>query len=291
MRRGLAIAIAVTAAASASCTGDPQPAGQRDARPAARPARPDAAPERGFIGVIAAAESADVVPRFSGVLARVHVRAGDRVVAGQVVAELDPVQVEEEVRGAEAETRRAEAELRKARVDVEDARRKLALQRRAARSGVAPASAVEEAALAVKRAVAAGESAAQDAMAARSRAKTAKGRLGDTRLTAPFDGTVALRFRDAGAIVEASAPIVKIVKQGQLRLRFAVPPARARALSPGTAVRATVATIASPIAATIRHVSPALDPASDLIIVEAELAVDPAVAADLRPGLAAEVRP
>jgi len=38
-------------------------------------------------------------------------------------------------------------------------------------------------------------------------------------------------------------------------------------------------------------VSPALDPASDLIIVEAELAVDPAVAADLRPGLAAEVRP
>jgi RND family efflux transporter MFP subunit len=222
-------------------------------------------------------------------LARVHVRAGDRVAAGQVVAELDPGQVEEEVRGAEAAARRAEAEVRKARVDVEDERRKLALQRRAVQSGVAPVSAVEEAELAVKRAVAARESAAQDAMAARSRAKTARGRLGDTRLAAPFDGTVALRFRDAGAIVEASAPIMKIVKQGPLRLRFAVPPRRALALSPGSGVVAAVDTIASPVRATIRRVSPALDPASEMIIVEAELAVDPGVAADLRPGLAAQV--
>jgi hypothetical protein len=79
------------------------------------------------------------------------------------------------------------------------------------------------------------------------------------------------------------------IKLGPLRLRFAVPPHRARTLTPGTPVTATVDTIGSPVAATIRRVSQVLDPASELIIVEAGLAVDPAVAAELRPGLAAAV--
>jgi len=243
------------------------------------------------VGVIAAAESADVVPRFAGVLSAVHVRPGDRVSAGQVVAELDPRPLEEEMRAAEAAAQRAQAEVRKAHVDVEDARRRLTLQKGAVASGLSPASALEEARLAVERARAAEQSAAQDAKMARSRANTARDHLAETRLAAPFDGTVALRFRDAGATIEARTPIVKIVKQGELRLRFAVPPQRARDLPPGTAVTATVETIATPIAATVRRVSPALDPASELILIEAELTLDTATAADLRPGLGAAVRP
>jgi RND family efflux transporter MFP subunit len=247
--------------------------------------------DRGFVGVIAASESADVVPRFAGVLAAVHVRPGDRVVAGQVLAEIDPRPVAEEVRAAEAAARRAQAEVRKARVDVEDARRKLALQKRATDSGVSPLASLDEARLALKRAQAAEQSAVQEAKVARSRANTERSHLAQTRLAAPFDGTVALRFRDAGATVEAGTPIVKVVKLGQLRLRFAVPPQRARELKPGALVTAAVETVASPMAAAVRHVSPALDPASELIVVEAELAVSAEAAADLRPGLAAVVRP
>ena len=289
----------VLAIALTSCGPDADLAPHRDlpappgpARPS-EPARPraEAPPDRGFVGVIAAAESADVVPRFAGVLSAVHVRPGDRVSAGQVVAELDPRPLEEEMRAAEAAAQRAQAEVRKAHVDVEDARRRLTLQKGAVASGLSPASALEEARLAVERARAAEQSAAQDAKMARSRANTARDHLAETRLAAPFDGTVALRFRDAGATIEARTPIVKIVKQGELRLRFAVPPQRARDLPPGTAVTATVETIATPIAATVRRVSPALDPASELILIEAELTLDTATAADLRPGLGAAVRP
>lgn len=283
----------------AACGGEPEPDRpiQRDptARARSRADRRDPAIdssldlERSFVGVIAAAESADIVPRVAGVVAVVHVRAGDRVSAGQVVAELDPRPLEEEVRAAEAAAGRARAELRKASIDVEDARRRVALANRAVAAGLSPASELDEARLQVQRALAAQQAASQEVKVALSQASTARGHLAHTRLTAPFDGTVALRLRDAGATVDPTTPIVKIVKLGQLRLRFAVPPRRARTLTPGTAVTATVDTIESPLAATIRQVSPGLDPASELIIVEAELAVDSNVAAALRPGLAAAV--
>lgn len=291
------IAIALLAVA---CSGDPAPPTRL-----APPPTPEVAPpsprekavpsigeiDRGFVGVIAASASADVAPRFAGVLAAIHVRPGDRVVAGQVLAELDPRPVAEEVRAAEAAARRAKAEARKARVDVADARRKLLLQRRAMESGVSPVAALDEARFAVKRAQAAAQSALQEAKVARSRANTERSRLAQTKLAAPFDGTVALRFRDAGAIVDAGTPILKVVKLGQLRLRFAVPPPRARELGPGARVTATISTVASPVSAIIRHVSPSLDPASELVVVEAELAVSDAVAAELRPGLATLVMP
>ena len=102
------------------------------------------------------------------------------------------------------------------------------------------------------------------------------------------DGTVAMRFRDPGSTVAPGAPIVRIVGRGGPRLRFAVPPDRARTLTLGTKVTAKVDTIATPVTAVVQQVSPALDPASGLILVEAEIE---APSAELRPGLAAVVKP
>jgi RND family efflux transporter MFP subunit len=291
---------AAIAAALTACARDPDPPPTTPRAPGSRaqsstdqrdPASIDSplALERPFVGVVAAAESADIVPRFPGVVAAVHVRPGDRVAAGQVIAELDPGPLREELRAAEAAAARAGAEARKAAVDVEDARRKLALAKRAAAAGLSPATELDEARLEVERARAAQQAASQEAKVALSHASTARAHLAQTSLSSPFDGTVALRMRDAGATVDATTPIAKIVKRGQLRLRFAVPVQRARTLTPGTPVTAAVDTIESPVAATIRHISPALDPASELIIVEAELAVGPDLAAELRPGLAAAV--
>ena len=86
----------------------------------------------------------------------------------------------------------------------------------------------------------------------------------------------------------AGAPVVRIVGHAGLRLRFAVPPERAGGFAPGTAVTATIDTVATEVAATIEQVSPALDPASGLVLIEAALPNDPTAAA-LRPGLAARV--
>ena len=274
----------------AACGSDPQPRAIANA-----PARDadvitiDAPPVR-FTGVLTAAESVDVAPRIAGVIAKVHVGAGDVVEAGQIVAEMDPSQMRDELRAAEAALAASTAASRQAAVDVEDARRKLALETKAVEKGVSPAQNLEEARLGVKRAEAAQQRARSNQTAEAVRAETAKNHVNDTDLRAPFAGTVAMRYRDAGNRVEGGTPIVKIVGHGSMRLRFAVPPQLASSVAVGRNVTASVETIATPIVATIKQVSPALDPASGMIIVEAELPNTEGID-ELRPGLSAWVRP
>jgi RND family efflux transporter MFP subunit len=273
----------------AACGGDPTP--QAPPRPVHADARlaatADASPQR-FTGVLSAAEVVDITPRVAGVIAKVTVGAGDRVEAGQIVAEMDPMQLREELRAAEAALAAASAATRQAAVDVEDARRKLVLETKAVASGVSAQTQLDEARLGVKRAEAAVERAHSSQAAEAARAQNAKDQLTNSGLKAPFAGTVEKRYRDAGNRVEAGQPIVRIVGHGKMRLRFAVPPELVKRVPVGAAVTATIDTIAHSIPATVKQVSPAVDPASGLILVEAELND---AQAELRTGLAAWVEP
>lgn len=288
MRRWLLIA------ALGACGGDDAPA--IEVRPpiadAAAAAPRDRAPaERGFVGVLVAAESVDVAPRAGGVVARVHVRAGDRVAAGQLVAEMDPAPLREELRAAEAALRAQVAALRQAEVDVAEARRVLELETGAVAAGTSPRQNLEAAELALERAKAERDRARSTVAEARSRVETARSRLADANLRASFDGVVANRYKDAGATVAGGTPIVRIVGEGRLRLRFAVPPERARELAIDAPVEAIVETVDAPVPAVVRHILPAVDPASGMILVEAELSIVDEEAQGLRPGLGARVRP
>lgn len=273
----------------AACGGgnEPRPLpSARDAGVSVERPPVDAAP--GFVGVIAAAESVDIAPRFQGVIASVRVRPGDKVTAGQVIAEMDQKSMLEELRAAEAALGAAMAARRQAEVDVEDAKRKAQLEADAAAKGISSTSVAEEAKLAVKRAEAAAQRAVSLVAAETSKVQTARDHLTDNVLKAKFDGTVAMRFRDPGSTVAPGAAIVRIVGRGGPRLRFAVPPERARTLTLGSKVTASVDTIGTPVTAVVQQVSPALDPASGMILVEAEIE---APTAELRPGLAATVKP
>ncbi len=251
----------------------------------------DAVIDRGFVGVITAAELMDVAPRFEGVIAEVKVRAGDKVTAGQVVAEMDPAPLRDELRTANAALATAEASRRQAMVEVEDAKHKLEVEKASVAAGTSPQQNLVNAQLALKRAEAAVSSASSEVAAERAASRTASDRLADTTLRAKFDGTVAERYHDAGSTIGAGTAIVRLVGEGDLRLRFAVDPDRAGALKVDDTVDATIDTVETPVPATVRQVSPTLDPASGMVIVEAELHPSPEVAKGLRPGLAAWVKP
>lgn len=240
-----------------------------------------------FVGVLAAAQSVDIAPRAAGVVVKIDVATGDHVTMGQVVAEMDPVGLQEELRAAEAALGAATAAHRQAIVDVEDAKRKVVLETQAVADGVSAKAVLEEAKFAVKRAEAAEQKAAATQAAEASRVQTARDHVGETQLRAPFDGAIAQRYRDAGSRIDAGAAVVRIVGNGGMHLRFAVPPDRARALMVGAKVTAAVDTVTSPVAGTIKQISPTIDAASGMVIVEAELADTGA----LRPGLAARVKP
>jgi membrane fusion protein, multidrug efflux system len=250
-----------------------------------------AATSRGFVGVLVAAELVDVAPRFEGRVVKVHVRAGDKVRAGALLAEMDPAPLREELRAAEASQRAAVAAQRQADVDVAEATRRLENERAAVAAGTSPRQLLETAELGLQRARAARERARSMVAEERSRVETSRARLADAALRAPFAGTVGLRFRDAGATVGPGTPIVRLVGQGDLLLRFAVPPDRARALAVGDTVDVEIETLPDPAPAIVRQISPALDPASGLVLCEAELGLDDTARAELRSGLAAWVRP
>jgi RND family efflux transporter MFP subunit len=247
----------------------------------ARPVVPADAAVPGFVGVIAAAESVDIAPRFQGVISAIRVRPGDKVTANQIVAEMDPKSMQEELRAADAALGAAIAAKRQAD------KRKAKLEADAAAKGISSQSVADEAKLAVKRAEAAASRAMSMVAAESSHVQTARDHITDNMLRAKFDGTVAMRFRDPGATVPQGGAIVRIVGRGGPRLRFAVPPDRAQPLVIGTKVTASVDTIENPITATIQQVSPALDAASGMVLIEADVEGD---TSRLRPGLAATVR-
>ncbi len=241
-----------------------------------------------FIGVIAAGELANIAPRSPGVIRAVHVDAGDRVAVGDVIADMDPAEMRDQLRAAQAAVKASSAALTAAKVEAEDARRRLELEIKAVASGISPAQNVDEERVNLKRADAAVERARSTQAAEVARAQTARDQLADTALRAPFAGTVAMRFHDAGNRIEAGEPIARIVGNGKMTLRFAVPPEQARIIAVDGTVIATVNTITIPVSATIKQVSPALDPASGMIIVDAELDEE---SGELRPGLEAFVVP
>jgi RND family efflux transporter MFP subunit len=241
----------------------------------------------GYVAVVAPVEAVDVAPAFEGILTAVLARPGDRVAAGQVIAELDPRPLREELALATAALRAAKASARQARVDVRDAAREVKSEQRAVADGVSPKRQLEEATYALERARAAAARASATVSEEEARLDRAKSRLDDTSVRAPFAGTVAQRLRDRGAGTGPGAPVVRLLGQGGLRVRFAVPPEDARAFAPGNPVMVDIEGSDGEERGTVRQVSPELDAPSRLVFIEAELD-RPDVA--LQPGLPARVR-
>jgi RND family efflux transporter MFP subunit len=241
------------------------------------------------IGVVVAVEAADLAPRFAGELIEVKVRAGDIVAAGALVARVDPRLLREELTVAEAALGTARALARQAVVDVADAVRRIAIEQMAVASGTSAADRLDQARFDLERAGAARSRARAAAAEERARVDNARSRLADAEIRAPFAGSVAIRYRDPGAVVGPSAPILRLIGSGALSVRFAVPPAVAATLAPGSPATVGIDTVAAEFAATVTQVSPELDTASNLIFVEADL-TPTGEAPELSPGLPAWVR-
>jgi len=170
-----------------------------------RPSEPEIGPtarvETGTIeriviasGTIQPEHLVDVRPKISGIVERFHVDAGDRVRAGQVIAEIDRETLESAVR-------EARAVLNVAEVDRDHAA--LELQRRSTllRRGVESADIVDR----VRADHARAEAHVERARATLQRLEQ---ELGYATITAPIDGVVLRRDLNPGAAVASVASVV-----------------------------------------------------------------------------------
>ncbi len=205
------------------------------------------APELFGIGTVEARRAYQIGPTVSGRVLRVVVDQGDRVRAGDLLAEMDPVDLAERSRAAAeslasasqaAESARAQLEEAKSRLRLaaDNARRYAELEQKGFVSHEMAQARTHEAnaAAAARDAAAASLAAAQRNQARAAAELDALGRQrGHLRLTAPVDGLVTRRNAEPGTTVVAGQAVVELVDEASLWLRTRIDQGRSAGLAAG----------------------------------------------------------
>ncbi|WBU56750.1 efflux RND transporter periplasmic adaptor subunit [Paracoccus sediminicola] len=151
---------------------------------------------RSFPGVVIAVSDVDLGFQTLGRLSGRPVDVGDRVDAGDILAELTPDDLQDNVRAAEAAVETATVTLQTAQITA-------TRTRDLAQRNVASTAQLEQAERGLKSA----EARLREARSELARAQDAEE---FARLTAPFDGVVSAVFENAGAVVDAGTPVLTL---------------------------------------------------------------------------------
>ncbi len=264
--------------------------------------RTDLAPSVTGIGTVAAREDYAVGPIQAGRVLRVLVDQGDRVSAGQLLAEMDPVDLDQRAQAAASAAARARQTAEAAQAQVTEAASRAAL----ARANVARyeallqqnfiaremvesrrhEAAAAEAALAGARASAV--AAARDVARADSE-QQALGRSRDSlKLLSPVDGVVISREVEPGTTLVAGQAALRLADPARLWVRARVDQARAQGLAVGQAAEIVLRSRpGAPLPGKVARIELESDTVTEERIVN--VAFDPAPA-ELYLGELAEVR-
>ena len=230
---GLALAAVVVATGiftRVSADQDLEVKAREDVVPTVQLAKVEGGGERALSlpGELRAFSSAEIHARVSGYLKRWYVDIGAPVKAGQVLADIDTPELDQQVAQARADLATARAN---------ESLSKKTAQRWAdllAKGFVSPQAADEKA----------GDLAAKTAIANSSQANVNRllALAGFKRVTAPFDGVVTARNTDVGALIAAGGaqPLFSVADPRRLRVYVRVPQAYSALLTRGAAAEVTV---------------------------------------------------
>lgn len=168
------------------------------------------------IGTVEARYTYKIGPTFAGRIKRLDVDVGDQVGAGQVLGEMDPVDLDDRVRSQEAAFKRAQAALREAQA------RQVYAQTQARRyERLLALHSISEEVVTTKRqeldiADAALSAIREDIARARSDLEALVAQRNNLRLVTPLAGVVVVRDADPGTTVVAGQGVVEVIDPGSL---------------------------------------------------------------------------
>jgi RND family efflux transporter MFP subunit len=239
--------------------------------------------------VIFARQLVDIAARSDGRLEAVYVHLGDHLKPGEVVAKIESYAIAQQLDIAQATLRAAQAEGRSASVELKEAEIRHNRRERLVHAGLLSKEELATATVQVERARTTLEVAQARVAEQQARVRQAKDALANTVITATFEGTVAARHLDPGAVVHVGSPVINLMRSEDLWVRFAAPEERRLTLPVGANVSVRLAGLPEVIPGTIAHIAPGVDTMSREVVVEAKLQVPAAWRGQMQPGLSGYV--
>jgi RND family efflux transporter MFP subunit len=235
-------------------------------------------------GSIQPITEAPVLARTDGYIQKRLVDIGDRVKAGQLLAEIDAPELVDQVTQAKAAERQAEAALDQATANAQQGKTDMELAKlMAQRSGqlvtkgaVArqdddQVQATYQSKLAALNALQKAVDVQHASVAAAQSSLARLTKLQDYRMVvAPFEGVITLRNVDVGALVNSgNTMLFRIAQMDELRTFINVPQAYANSIRVGQPATLTVSNLPGrTFAGTVARTSEALDPSSRTLLAE-----------------------
>jgi HlyD family secretion protein len=199
------------------------------------------------VGTVEARRGWMVGPTVAGRVLSVKVDVGDTVRAGQLLAEMDPVDLDQRLAALDAALARADSGRQGTQAQLQDAtaRRTLAMANTQRNQDLARQNFISPGALDARMQEQASADAAQQLAQANlagaaqdiSRLKAERAALqqqrGNVRLLAPGDGVVTTRDAEAGSTVVAGQPVLRLIDPASLWVKLRVDQGRSSGLTTG----------------------------------------------------------
>jgi len=204
-------------------------------------------------GTLKASQSAMVKARVAGELMDLVVREGDVVVAGQVIARIDPTEYQ-------ARERQAKQQADAALAQVEIAQKQFDNNKALMDQGFISPTALQNSSASLNGAKA-------THMAALAALDVTRKALDDASIRSPLSGQIAQRLAQPGERMALDARIVEVVNLSQLELEAALPAADASLVRPGMKAQLKIEGMDEPVTAKVLRISPAAQAGSRSVLV------------------------
>ena len=244
----------------------------------------------GVVGVIRAHDQAIIQSEIPGIVDKILVKEGDVVTEGQTIVELRRQRQEIALEVSKAGLLRAEAHSAETSALLDTARRER--ERATAAADVLAKKDVDDARDAVERLEASLRVQQAEVARAQQELKLREQELKQTRLAAPFAGTVTRILVHRGdALNPVETPVAEIFDMNRLYVEVMLPRQDALRLSVGTAIPVRVEADwlgkAGSLTGHVSYVNPTIDAASRMVMVKIDV---PNPTGAIRPGMVASVR-
>ncbi len=243
------------------------------------------------IGTVEARYSHRIGPTFAGRVLHVAVQPGERVHAGQVVGEMDPVDLDERLAAQEAARRRAEANVLSAEAQIREAEarqrfaaaqaqryaRLLETHSVSAEAAAAKQQDAQATAAALQAARAGLDAARQEFIRLRAEHDALRLQRANLRLVAPVDGLVTRRDADPGTTVVAGQVVVEIVEPASVWISARFDQQRATGLQAALPAQIVLRSAAgSALAGRVARIEPLADAVTEEVLAKIDFAALPA---------------